>query len=214
MGDQLVGMDGLLEWIKFYAERFLPPGEKIDGVVVETEVSERLVRHYITLEVLDRPDKDGRENRYSFRHVLQVLVALKARILTGISVKAMKGRLTRLTNNQLLSLLTHGLEVSFQPSSSAAIRPVKGNMEALRRIAEIRESSENSQATQRRPTSSSSWSEPPSSAPQVWWRRYALLDTLELQVRDDFRFPHSPAEESHLLSTIIEQLRRHTPRSR
>ena len=206
MGHQEVDMEGLLDWVRYYAGHFLPPDQETD------EVSERHVRHYITLEVLDRPNKEGRENRYSFRHVLQMLVALKARMLTGISVKALKGRLTRLTNDELLALLSQGMEVSFVPSSAhAPSKPAKGNAEALRRIAQIRQGSE---GTPRRPSSSSPWSEPPATAPQVWWRHYPVLDTLELHLRDDFRFPVSTAEEAHLVKSILENLRRHSHKPR
>ena len=214
MGSQEVDMEGLLDWVRHYAGHFLPPDQETD------EVSERHVRHYITLEVitlevLDRPDKEGRENRYTFRHVLQMLVALKARMLTGISVKALKGRLTRLTNDELLALLSQGMEVSFVPSATHApskpAKPARGNAGALRRIAEIRQGSE---GYSRRRSSSSPWSEPPSSAPQVWWRHYPVLDTLELHLRDDFRFPVSAAEETHLVNSILEHLRRHSSKPR
>lgn len=205
-------MDRLLDWVRFYAERFLPAGQDAPGGEVEREVSERLVRHYVTLDVLDRPEKEGRENRYTIRHVLQMLVALKARILTGISVRALRGRLTSLTNEQLLALLVHGMEVSFVPSltPSAGI-PAHANSEALRRIAEIRAASE---PVSFRKHPFLSWSEPPSSAPQVWWRRYPVLDTVELQIRSDFRFPVSGAEESSLLNSLQACLRDHRSKLR
>jgi len=207
MGNQQVDMEGLLKWVHRYAKAFLPADQPAD------EISERYVRHCITQEVLDRPDKEGRENRYSFRHVLQILVALKARMLTGISMKALKGRLTRLANDELLALLSRGMEVSFVPSSThAPSKPAKGNAEALRRIAEIRQASEGT-TTRHRP-SSSPWSEPPPSAPQVWWRHYPVLDTVELHLRDDFRFPSSAAEERHLVESLVEYLRRHSHRTR
>lgn len=52
--------------------RFLPE-EKTNSRVRE-EVNPRLVRQYTTLGMVDAPLKEGREARYTYRHLLQLLV--------------------------------------------------------------------------------------------------------------------------------------------
>jgi DNA-binding transcriptional MerR regulator len=52
--------------------RFLPE-EKTNSRVRE-EVNPRLVRQYTTLGMVDPPLKEGREARYTYRHLLQLLV--------------------------------------------------------------------------------------------------------------------------------------------
>jgi len=39
------------------------------------KLNERLVRYYVTAGVIDRPDRQGREAMYGFRHLVQLLVA-------------------------------------------------------------------------------------------------------------------------------------------
>ena len=49
--------------------------EASDATEGEGEGNERLLRHYVSMSVVDKPVREGREAKYNFRHLLQYLTA-------------------------------------------------------------------------------------------------------------------------------------------
>lgn len=73
--------------------RFLP--EDRANTRVREEVNPRLIRQYTTSGLIDAPLKEGREARYTYRHLLQLLVArrlLAEGYATAVSHKLMAGQ--------------------------------------------------------------------------------------------------------------------------
>jgi DNA-binding transcriptional MerR regulator len=213
MRDRFDTVDELIECATGYAVFFLPenmPRESAD--TPKLDLNERLVRHYISIGLIDKPEKAGRENRYTLRHLLQMLVFCKARATMGLSAKALEGRLQDYTNDQLHDLLILGIDVALTPRATDL---GSGNLEALAKIEEIRHLSDRSPtpSSSRRPPAELRGGEAAETRHPSWWRRYPLLPDLELFVRDDFRLPSSPAEEMHFIHHLIHQLRKHSRRT-
>lgn len=211
MRDRFDTVDELIDCATGYAVFFLPETMHREGNDPQKlELNERLVRHYISMGLIDKPEKAGRENRYTLRHLLQLLVFCKARATMGLSAKALEGRLQDYTNDQLHDLLILGIDVALTPRATDL---GSGNLEALAKIEEIRHLSERPPSSSRRPPAEQRVNEVAETRHPSWWRRYPLLPDLELFVRDDFRLPSSPAEEMHFIDHLIHQLRKHSRRS-
>lgn len=126
------GLSDFVRAIRHYAGWYAVGGPEDD---LQDEIKERTVRHYQALGVIDRPEKEGREVRYTKRHLLQMLAALKARASTGISPRALSGHLVRMTDEALMEMLVHGVQVSFsRPQTDALLEP-QVNAGALDRLA-------------------------------------------------------------------------------
>ena len=68
------------------------------------EVNLRLIRHYTSIGSLDEPGKHGKESRYSFRHLLQLLLVRRL-LAQGYSSGSIDEFPRRQSNQQLLVLL-------------------------------------------------------------------------------------------------------------
>lgn len=114
-----IGLDQLLAWINWVAERFRPD-EIGKSSRSSKELSPRSFRHYQTLGCIDRPERDGRVAVYRFRHYLQALLLRKLiweRVPSVQITHLMKGR----SNDELKHLLFEGIE--FVPASEATGNP-------------------------------------------------------------------------------------------
>lgn len=75
---------------------------------VQDVPSERTIRYYRTLGLLDEPVKDGRERRYTRRHMLQ-LVAIKALQTKGLAHERIQTELYGRTDAELESIVAASL---------------------------------------------------------------------------------------------------------
>ena len=97
------------------------------GRVVEG-VNPRLVRHYATQGLVDEPLKEGREARYLYRHLLQLLVVrrlLAEGHTSALAKRVIEGR----ADEELESLLAGHLTVQLVPE-----RPLDERATFLRRV--------------------------------------------------------------------------------
>ena len=78
-------------------------GTQPDGRVVPAPDA-RTVRYYQTLGVLDRPSREGREVRYTPRHLLQLL-AIKALQAAGMGLADIQKQVYGCSNLELETLL-------------------------------------------------------------------------------------------------------------
>jgi DNA-binding transcriptional MerR regulator len=66
----------------------------------DSEINERLVRYYVTMGVLDRPRRLGKEARYSFRHLSQLIV-LRRMLDQGLSLGNVRQLFTSIPWDQI-----------------------------------------------------------------------------------------------------------------
>ena len=191
-------LDDLVAAANALLPEFLPAAEDRPGAAgkVREEVNARLVRHYLSLGLLDENAREGREARYGFRHLLQLL--LVRRLLTeGYPATVIARLITGKDDAELRALLQGGASVSATPANPA--------LDFLARV--------------RRRTGLSPAATPPSAAPPappaaalpdpasgVAWNRVELLPGLEIHVREGFRLPSSPHERSRLSQLFLDTL--------
>lgn len=133
-GEMSYGLPEFVEALRHYASRYAVGGPE-DGVA--DEIKERTVRHYQAQGVIDRPGKHGREARYTRRHLLQMLAALKARASTGISPRALAGSLPGLSDDALMEMLQKGVRVSFDAAQEPEADAERVNLGAMDKLAAI-----------------------------------------------------------------------------
>jgi DNA-binding transcriptional MerR regulator len=109
-----------LEEFVTVANEFLPqflPQVDLASRVQET-VNPRLVRHYTTQGVLDKPLKQGREARYVYRHLLQLLL-LRRLLSEGYSAGSLLHLTVGKADQELESLLLGGAQLTVQSANPA-----------------------------------------------------------------------------------------------
>lgn len=191
-----------LEELVQVANELLPqflPEEKAHTRVRE-EVTPRLIRHYASQGMLDEPLKEGREARYLYRHLLQLLL-LRRLLAEGYGASAIDKLAISKTNAELEELLQGGVQLTVTPANPALafLQQVQ-----QRKIA---------------PASSSPRLSPPAvppispAAPSLGdastpsqWTRVEVLPGLELHIRHDFVYPSSTQEQQTLLQLIRQIL--------
>jgi hypothetical protein len=209
-GELSCGLSEFVEALGHYASRYAVGGAG-DGAA--DEIKERTVRHYQAMGVIDRPEKQGREARYTKRHLLQMLAALKARASTGISPKALAGGLSGLRDEVLMEMLKNGVKVSFDAVLELDPAGERVNLEAMDKLTRILGRDMKSAASARelagrlglrsQPEYSASLRNAASRMPSAFeedmdgdavvasrtsgevWRRFSIVPGVELMVRGD-----------------------------
>lgn len=87
-----------------------PPGKTADGRVT-SEFSERSVRHYQSKTIIDSPEKEGKEARYRYRHVLQAVLT-RVMLADGFRVRMIREMLTGKTVSEYEELLEMDLMIA------------------------------------------------------------------------------------------------------
>lgn len=108
-------LDELVEVANQLLPQYLPD-QGSDSRLQET-VNARLVRHYTTQGLLDRPLKQGREARYRYRHLLQLL--LLRRLLTEGYSSSSLGQALQKSDRDLESLLQGGAQLTMESANPA-----------------------------------------------------------------------------------------------
>ena len=190
-------LDDFVEVANQLLPQFLPDGGA-ESRIQET-VNVRLVRHYTTSGLLDKPLKQGREARYTYRHLLQLLL-LRRLLAEGYSSGAVGQLVANKTNQDMEGLLQGGTQLTVEAANPA-----------LAFLAKVRERSVYPSAPAPVARSSPALSAPstsvdPSSPTPSRWMRHPILEGLELHIREDFRYPPSPQERDALLQLIAQAL--------
>ena len=170
------------------ANRLLPQVLPEEGASqkVREDVNLRLVRHYTGLGMLDEPAKEGKEARYSYRHLLQLLLVRRMQA-QGYGSSAIDTFPRKHNDAQLLRLVSGQLELTVQSN------PALDFLEGLRQR-----------------SSPGSPTNPPPPATSSHWSRHSLVPGLELHLSNDFKCPSGPPLE-HLLETIKDVLKSARP---
>ncbi len=179
--------------------QYLP--ESYQGTRAREPLTIRNLRHYAGEGLIDEPLKQGREARYSFRHLVQVLLLRRA-MAEGYTSKLLFGMMRRGTP-ELEALLAGDL-------------PASNNKTDRSRI--IQEESPNHQA-QREVLDYLNSLKPQSNLPQQinqtvlepipvqTWQQFEITTGIELWLRADALLPKTALERQRLLAKIEPLLR-------
>ena len=185
------GLEAFVDEVNALLPHYLP--EDSANTRVREEVNVRLIRHYTSLGMLDEPLKQGREARYEYRHLLQILVVRRL-LAEGIGTGAIGDLPKAKRNDELEAMLEGGMQLTFTPAN-----PALAYLEKIKGRAASAPSAPRAPAPAPAPSS-------PSRSPESRWTRVELLPGLELHVRDDFTVPKSPKEQQNLLQFINQKL--------
>ncbi len=183
--------------------QFLP--DQSSGSRGQEPINPRLVRYYTTQGWLDKPLKQGREARYTYRHLLQLLV-LRRLLAEGYSASSIGSLIGGQADTALEDILQGGVQLTVEAANPA--------LAFLSQIRDRRESSPSDRSHKRSaspafqaplaapvPTPAA----PSASIPQAW-TRLEILDGLELHIRQDFVAPATAHERDSLLQLIADHL--------
>jgi DNA-binding transcriptional MerR regulator len=183
---------------------FLPTAENRPDSAgkVREEVNVRLVRHYASAGLLDENAREGREARYGFRHLLQILLVRRL-LVEGYPAAVIAKLIAGKNDAELRALLEGGTSVNATPANPA-----------LDFLAKVRRRAALPSATTPtgRPTAPSSPAAgiSGSAASTGAWDRLELLPSLEIHVRAGFRLPSSPHERARLAQLFLDALQAFT----
>lgn len=199
--------------------QFLP---QVDSSRVQEDVNPRLVRHYTTQGLLDKPLKQGREARYIYRHVLQLLVV--RRLLTeGYGSSTIANLIALKSNLDLEALLHGGVQLTVQ-----AANPALSFLQQIQQRKQTQTDPPKTSLSRSSVPPAPAAIAPPPSAPAspplrssessvadpLRWVRIEILPGLEIHVREDFIAPNSPQEQQNLLDMIADVLSTYPPHSK
>lgn len=175
----------------------------------EREVNPRLVRFYTTKEVLDRPEKEGREARYLYRHLLQLLL-IRRLLSEGYSIPSMSPIMGNKSDAELESLLQGGVQVKAETRNPAIafLSQVKARQENKVSFPKTKaQDLQTFSAPQQIQSEGLAPTEGQTDRVTVsHWRRVEILPGLELNIREDFMPPVTPQELTNLCQLISRKL--------
>lgn len=135
--DPALPLPRFVDRVNEIAERYLPPGEPADGRVT-SEFNGRTVRHYQSRSIIDPPEREGREARYGYRHVLQAVLT-RVLLADGFRVPMIREMLAEQTDAEYESLLEMGPRKARKMAQESCGEGRRGGARAR---AGVRESSE------------------------------------------------------------------------
>ncbi|WP_008312085.1 MerR family transcriptional regulator [Leptolyngbya sp. PCC 6406] len=188
--------------------QFLPNATDPQAHPPET-VNPRLVRYYTTQGVVDRPQRQGREARYTYRHLLQLLIVRRL-LPEGYSTTAIQP-ITIKANPDLEALLQGGMQLTVAAANPALAFLQSVQARTAPPAAPPAARSARSMPPPAAPAPQRSTAEslvaPEWGSPVSRWRRVTVLPGLEVQVREDFVPPSTPQELENLLQLIAQMLK-------
>lgn len=193
--------------------QFLPDGGTQRG---QDPVNPRLVRHYTTQGLLDKPTRQGREARYGYRHLLQLLVVRRL-LAEGYTISSMAALMGNRSTEELAHLLQGGIKLTVEAANPALaflaqIRDREGDGPVQNAQRQPAQRGKSAPAPARRMAAppplaaAPAASIPPDPEPLPTWVRLELLDGLELHVRSDVALPTTAQERDRLLQLIAHHL--------
>lgn len=192
-------LDELVAAANALLPQFLPALEQRPGSAgkVREEVNARLIRHYAGQGLLDENSREGREARYGFRHLLQLLLVRRF-LIEGYPAAVIANLIAGKTDGELRALLQGGTSVSATPAN-----PALDFLATVRRRAALPTSTPSPASASPALPSVTVLNAPASSGA---WNRLELLPGLEVHVRDGFVLPSSPHERERLSQLFIDAL--------
>ncbi|MBD2110219.1 MerR family transcriptional regulator [Nodosilinea sp. FACHB-13] len=200
-------LDRFVEVTNDLLPQFLP--DQGSGNRGQEPVNPRLVRHYTTQGWLDKPLKQGREARYTYRHLLQLLV-LRRLLAEGYSTSSIGSLIGGQSDAALENILQGGVQIKVEAANPALaflsqIRDRPAPFSTNR--SQTRSALPAFQAPSAAPAPAPAAPlPPPVASPPQNWTRLEILDGLELHVRQDFVAPATAHERDSLLQLIANHL--------
>ncbi len=183
---------------------------------VRDVVNARLVRHLTTLGLLDEALREGREARYTLRHLLQLLVTRRL-MSEGLTTGAIKKLVADAEDRELQSLLENGARLATEREVSPVLEETQdadpeenAALDFLRGVKSRDRTSPGNSVVRRKMAPSSTRI---AQGDGERWTRLEIVAGLEVHVREDFRVPPTPHERDNLLQTIwqkVKDVRRRT----
>lgn len=193
-------LEELVQVANQHLPQFLP--EEKAHTRVREDVTPRLVRHYASQGMLDEPLKEGREARYRYRHLLQLLLVRRL-LAEGYGASAIDKLAISKTNQELEELLQGGVQLTIAPANPA----LAFLQQVQQRQASPAQSPPSSPSAIPVPVAPSPAPPPSLEAPSSsQWTRVEVLPGLELHIRFDFVYPSSGQEQHNLLQLIRQIL--------
>ncbi|MGB3308281.1 MAG: MerR family transcriptional regulator [Nodosilinea sp.] len=195
--------------------QFLP--DQVSGSRGQEPVNPRLVRHYTTQGWLDKPLKQGREARYTYRHLLQLLV-LRRLLAEGYSASSIGGLIGGQPDGALENILQGGVQLTVEAANPALAflsqirdRGPASPPDRSRQPQRQKQQPQSQYPDQKNASASAFQAAPqvsaaPAALPPQTWTRLDILDGLELHVRQDFVAPATAHERDRLLQLIADRL--------
>ena len=198
-------MDHLIQVANDLVPSFLPATPA--GKRGQEPITERLVRFYMASGFVDRGKREGKERRYGYRQLLQLLL-LRRMVFEGHGLKAIAPILTAKSNEQLEELLEGGLALQVQSANPALARLGITERHYQPTSPETPDAGLSffANAPQGEPTSRPA-------APEHW-TRMAVVPGLELHVRTDFVLTGTPQERDKLVEHLTNAVEEVAARSR
>jgi len=228
-----LGLDELADVANELLDDLLP--RTMSDARVKAEVNPRLIRHYVSEEMLDPALREGRRAVYTVDHLLQLL-ALRRLLADGYGSNLI-GASLRDRGRDELRAIAEGAEVSEEAHAPADsdVTITASRYEARAALDEIRNRTPTGRASSERTSSgrASSGRDRAASAPPLdlshrsrsappgtqeassetsTWERVPLLDGIELHVRSDLRLPASMEARQRLLDEVVREIIRYAQR--
>lgn len=191
-------------------------------------VNQRLVRHYATQGLLDDPLKEGREARYLYRHLLQLLVVRRL-LAEGFTAAVVGQVLERRSDQELEGLLSGRLRIELVPQpvqmneraeflkqvrAKAGLEPGPTSRRAAAgpiSAADNRVVEPTSIPASKSRAATHAAADEAAPAPRHYpaapfedrtWSHVTIMDGLQLLVRDDFRLPDNRLGDAELTQLL------------
>ncbi len=199
-------LDAFVEVANGLLPHYLPEDNGARGRAADT-VNPRLVRSYTTQGVIDRPLRQGREARYRYRHLLQLL--LVRRLLgEGYGTAAIQPITSVKATPELEALLQGGLQLTVETANPALafLQSVKARGGPSAPMARSAPRPMPAAPVESLAETTARVSPPKPVSDVSRWQRVEVLPGLEVQVREDFTPPSTPQEHENLLQLIAQKL--------
>ncbi|HEX7001454.1 MAG TPA: MerR family transcriptional regulator [Trueperaceae bacterium] len=217
-------LDQVVEHVNRLLPAVLP--KDASGRATET-VNQRLVRHYATQGLVDEPLKVGREARYLYRHLLQLLVVRRL-LAEGFSAAVVGRVMAGRADAELEGLLTGQLNVDLVPAQGS-----QGDRADFLRQVRMRAGLDAPRSRPAAPPAPRVSPPSPTTAVRAVphkpadvdlgpfresvWTRVEIAPGLDLMVREDFRLPTTRLGDEQLMQLLkvtllyLEQKQRGKP---
>ena len=188
--DQDWTLDEIAQQVNDWLPQILPPSDAARRGT--DDINPRLVRHYVSQGLVDKPQRIGREVRYGYRHLLQLLVVRRL-LAEGYTSGAIASLMTGQTNADLEALLQGGVQLTLE-----AANPALHFLQSLK-------SSQTSSQPSSTPASLNRRQQAASTDSQTW-SHLPVMPGVELLIRADVPLPKTSQEEAGFLQLVAQTL--------
>ncbi len=211
------GLDEFVEVVNSLVERYLPASRSFN-IKLRDAFNPRLVRYYATFGLISPPEREGKEARYHYGHLLQALV-IRRLLFEGYTAPVLLKMLAGKTEADYEAMLAGGVSMA---AAAVPREEVDGHIAAAGPPEHLRLVRDLMAAAPPLPTPPPIPSSPPpipsapvtASPPPVpvpraesaLWRRVEVAPGLELHVRAGFVMPDTRAKRESLLLAVLEGL--------